>query len=87
MARGWAGKGSTTAWRRLRLRILDRDGWACQIRLPGVCKGEADCVHHTKGKERTGDDPAHLAAACTPCNLKLGEPKEIDPRPKSFTQW
>lgn len=30
MSKGWA-KGSTTAWRKLRRAVLDRDRWTCQL--------------------------------------------------------
>jgi hypothetical protein len=26
-----------------------------------------------------GDDPAHLVAACAPCNGKVGDPTRADP--------
>jgi len=69
----WA-KGSTRAWRRLRARILHRDAYTCQLKLPGVCTGQATQVHHTVGRAISGDDPAYLVAACAPCNLKTGQP-------------
>lgn len=87
MSTSWA-KGSTRQWRRTRLAVLNRDHWACRLRLAGVCKRQADCVHHTLGRARTGDDPAHLVAACTPCNLAIGDPTNTpDPRPRPVTQW
>ncbi len=87
MSRAWA-KGSTTAWRKLRAQILQRDGYRCRIQLPGVCTGRATHVHHIHGRARTGDDPAHLVAACAPCNLKTGDPaKQPDPAPRPRTRW
>jgi hypothetical protein len=97
MGWAWAG-GSTRAWRRLRLYVLVRDGYRCRIQLPGTwvttrgrtarCLVVADCVHHTRGKALTGDDPAYLIAACTPCNLKVGDPtKQPDPRHRPMTRW
>ncbi len=73
MSTAWA-KGSTRAWRRLRARILHRDAYTCQLKLPGVCTGQATQVHHTVGRAISGDDPAYLVAACAPCNLKTGQP-------------
>lgn len=78
--------------------MLERDGYQCQIKLPGVwtnrrgervsCRGKADCVHHTLGKAVTGDDPDYCVAACTPCNLKLGDvTKAADPPPSPTTRW
>jgi len=84
MSRGWAG-GSTRAWRRTRARVLDRDGYACRLRLDG-CTGRASHVHHTLGKEH-GDDEAQLVAACAHCNLKTGDPERHDPAPKPRTSW
>jgi hypothetical protein len=84
MSRTWAG-GSTRQWRVIRKQVLDEnirenDG-RCQIALPDLkpdgsplCAGQADCVHHAIGKALTGDDPGHLVASCTPCNLKVGRP-------------
>src|SRR5690349_13460202 len=96
MSRGWAG-GSTRRWRRIRREVLDRDGWRCRLAIPGTwvtrdgktqaCLVAADCVHHTRGKAH-GDDPRHLIAACTPCNLKVGDPAATpDPAPRPRTDW
>jgi 5-methylcytosine-specific restriction endonuclease McrA len=86
---GWAGQGSTRAWRRLRAAVLARDHHTCQIRVPGVCVGRSDPmhVHHTIGKAR-GDDPAYLVAACAPCNLHIGDPgRGSDPPAAPITKW
>lgn len=84
MSRGWAG-GSTRRWRRVRTHVLARDQHRCQLRIEGMCRTRADCVHHTLGKAVTGDDPEHLVAACTPCNLKVGDPRATDPAPRPGT--
>lgn len=96
MSRSWAG-GSTWRQRKIRAAVLRRDGHACQIRVPGTwvtprgvqrCLGRADCVHHTLGKAITGDDPRYMVAACTPCNLKIGDPtRQPDPPPQPRTRW
>ncbi|MEH1013058.1 HNH endonuclease signature motif containing protein [Micromonospora sp. CPCC 206060] len=83
MSRSWQG-GSTRAWRKLRARVLHRDGYRCRIELPG-CTTVATHVHHTLGKA-AGDDPAHLLAACAHCNLKTGQPT-ADPAPQPRTRW
>lgn len=86
MSKAWAG-GSTRAWRKLRLEVLLRDGYQCKLRVPGVCTGRADSVHHTLGKG-VSDDPAHLVAACTACNVHIGQPsKATDPKPRPLTRW
>lgn len=84
MSAGW-GRGSTRLWRKRRAQVLARDGHRCQLRLPG-CLGRADCVHHVRGRARTGDDPNQMVAACTPCNLAVGEP-DADPEPRPTTRW
>lgn len=87
MSRGWSG-GSTRAWRRIRRQILLRDAYECQIRRAKTCTQVADCVHHVVGRAISGDDPDYLVAACTPCNLALGEPSQnSDPEPRRMTQW
>jgi hypothetical protein len=88
MSQSWAG-GSTRAWRRTRALVLLRDGWTCQLRLPGVCVGRSEPmhVHHTRGKQ-FGDDPAYLLASCEPCNLALGDPTKLADRPnEAVTKW
>ena len=72
---GWDGRGSTRAWRRIRAQVLARDGYVCQLRLPGVCTIHATCVHHTIGKAVSGDDPRYLVASCQPCNGRIGDPQ------------
>ncbi len=96
MSKSWAG-GSTSAWRRLRRSVLERDGYRCRIALSGTwttrdgklrrCLGTATHVHHLDGKTR-GDNPARLVAACQPCNLKIGDPRKApDPQPIPRTRW
>lgn len=86
MSGAW-GKGSTTAWRKTRLTVLNRDRWRCQLNRPG-CKTIADCVHHLDGKAM-GDDPDRLVAACTPCNLAIGDPARGKRNPEHVprTAW
>jgi hypothetical protein len=81
--------------------VLLRDAYRCRIAYPGTwrtrdgelrrCLELADCVHHLDGK-RYGDNPDRLVAACTPCNLRAGEPDppgrdQRDPAGVSVTQW
>jgi 5-methylcytosine-specific restriction endonuclease McrA len=86
MSKSWAG-GSTRRWRKIRRGVLIRDNYQCQIQLTGICTGRATCVHHTLGKAVTGDDPTYLVAACTECNLKIGDPQKYNPQPKPMTKW
>ena len=65
---------SSKAWRELRLRILDRDGRQCQIRLP-CCEGWATHVDHIIPRSEAPElalTPSNLRAACRSCNLYLG---------------
>jgi 5-methylcytosine-specific restriction endonuclease McrA len=93
---GWEG-GSTRAWRKIRAYVLRRDQYRCQLRIAGICKVRANCVHHLDGKA-LGDDPARCVASCTPCNLHVGDPNRArdpqthaitarDPEPKQRTAW
>lgn len=86
MSRAWAG-GSTRAWRRVRGRVLDRDGHRCRLRL-GSCTTIATCVHHVHGRAVTGDDERYLVAACAPCNAEVGDPAAHgDPAPAVRAWW
>lgn len=60
-------------WQRLRLVILRRDGYLCQIQGRG-CTIRADTVDHIVGLDRGGArlDPANLQAACMHCNVAKG---------------
>jgi hypothetical protein len=60
---------STHTWRKIRLQVLDRDQWQCQIRRKG-CTELATQVDHivpvTKGGAKF--DPHNLRASCHKCN-------------------
>jgi 5-methylcytosine-specific restriction endonuclease McrA len=64
---------SSGAWRRLRLLILDRDGWRCQIAGPH-CSKFATTVDHIVARVDSGDcwAPSNLRAACRRCNSAGG---------------
>lgn len=89
MSQWWQG-GSTRAWRKIRARVLHRDGYQCQLRLAGCTRTaplRGGHVHHTHGK-KYGDDPRFLVAACRNCNLKLGNPdRTTDPPNRTVTKW
>lgn len=62
----------TAQWRRLRLRVLDRDGWECRLRFPG-CAGRANSADHIVEVEAEGGafwDESNIQAACVSCNSK-----------------
>lgn len=50
---GWAG-GSSRAWRRIRLAVLERDGWRCQV--PVAHRAPSGLVL-LPGHDLTSDDP------------------------------
>lgn len=59
-------------WRRTRLYVLERDGYVCQLRLPG-CLGRASTADHIVPLSMGGPSlPENLRAACLPCNLRRG---------------
>ena len=68
MARGNVYRRS---WKLLRLRILARDGYACQIKGPG-CQDRATEVDHIISISEGGPmlAPQNLRAACRLCNRR-----------------
>jgi 5-methylcytosine-specific restriction endonuclease McrA len=64
---------NSPAWRRLRLLILDRDRWLCQIK-GRRCLRYATAVDHVIARADGGDcwSPANLRAACRACNSSGG---------------
>lgn len=78
-------RGSTRAWRRIRLLVLERDAFACRFTDPdrpgGICGAYANHVHHIDPRAAGGtDDPRLLAAACAKHNLGKGAQPGLDPR-------
>lgn len=57
---------STSPWKRLRLRILERDNYTCHY-----CGARATHVDHVEPVHAGGDD-SKLVAACAACNLSKG---------------
>jgi 5-methylcytosine-specific restriction protein A len=59
----------TRAWKAVRLAVLRRDRYQCQIRLPG-CRGRANAADHIIELEDRGApfDMGNLQAACATCN-------------------
>lgn len=56
-------------WPKVRLAVLARDGYLCQIKGPG-CTTKATCVDHIVPPEDGGSwwDQSNLRAACFQCN-------------------
>lgn len=74
-AGGWKGRGSRhergygSAWDRLRVRILQRDGYLCQACLKADRPTEATHVDHITPKSNGGtDDEDNLQSLCRPCH-------------------
>lgn len=92
MSNAWRN-GSTATWRKLRVAVLDRDGWICQLcgrTIPrGVHRDDplAPQVHHTRNRALVGDDPNYLQATHRKCNLAAGEPGVDDPEPHVGAWW
>ena len=58
-------KSNSTQWKKLRLRILNRDGRECHW-----CGMDATTVDHIIPVAKGGtDDPENLVAACRRCNF------------------
>ena len=56
------------AYRRLRHRVLERDGWRCQ-RCGSLCELE---VHHIRSRGLLGDDAAeNLITLCARCHQEV----------------
>lgn len=59
-----------TKWEALRLQVLQRDQYVCQLQFGG-CEGEANTVDHVIAKANGGTDTLdNLVAACRTCNGK-----------------
>jgi 5-methylcytosine-specific restriction protein A len=58
-----------TGWKKVRLMVLERDGWLCRVRGPN-CLGGATEVDHIVPVVVGGawHDPSNLRASCGPCN-------------------
>lgn len=62
------------AWEEVRKRVLARDRYECQIRLPTICTGVANTVDHIRPLAEGGHelDERNLRGACHSCNSYLG---------------
>jgi len=56
-------------WQKLRIQILDRDGWVCV-----VCNKPAHTVDHIVPRVRGGSmwEPSNLQSMCKSCNSAKG---------------
>jgi 5-methylcytosine-specific restriction endonuclease McrA len=68
VASALSNSGSTSQWRRIRSRILQRDQYTCQ-----QCGGEGTTVDHIIPRVAGGgDDEWNLQCLCTTCNYSKG---------------
>ena len=60
-------------WKKLRVAVLRRDGYQCQIRGAN-CRGAANTVNHRLAVSEGGAffDPENLEASCAACNFSGG---------------
>jgi 5-methylcytosine-specific restriction protein A len=67
-ANRWAYSGR---WSEVRLLVLQRDHYACQLAIPGLCIGRASQVDHVIQPEAGGtNDPSNLRSVCRPCHAR-----------------
>ena len=68
MASALKDNGSTSQWRKIRQRILQRDGHTCQH-----CGMDGNSVDHIVPRSAGGgDNEWNLQTLCTPCNSAKG---------------
>ncbi len=86
---------STTKWRRARRAALERAGYRCEARTPGICTGRATEVDHLTSVD-ADPDHQHLQALCGPChrakttaasNKARARARAVDPDPRPWTGW
>lgn len=66
-------KANSGQWKKIRARVLMRDGYECQLRTSPNCKGDATTVDHLYPVAKGGDDSMdNLVASCGPCNFAKG---------------
>jgi 5-methylcytosine-specific restriction protein A len=72
---------STAAWKRIRLVVLERDGYTCQIRGP-YCTTHATQVDHIINTASGGAelDPTNLQSTCPPCNARKAQRESVAAR-------
>jgi 5-methylcytosine-specific restriction endonuclease McrA len=69
---------NTDSYRELHRRILERDGWRCQ-----VCGSMQNLqVHHLKFRSRSGgDEEQNLITLCAGCHEQVHQPSKLSHYP------
>jgi 5-methylcytosine-specific restriction endonuclease McrA len=68
MSSALQGNGSTSKWRKIRQRILQRDGYTCQ-----QCGMDGNSVDHIVPRQAGGgDEDWNLQTLCQSCNSSKG---------------
>lgn len=66
---GTTARGYGWQWQKLRLRILQRDGYRCQLcKLAGRITPARDVDHILNRASGGTDDPGNLQSLCKPCH-------------------
>jgi 5-methylcytosine-specific restriction endonuclease McrA len=75
--KAWAKKPPANAyaygggWGELRVRVLKRDGYRCQLRYADICLGKASQVDHIVQPEAGGTNSLeNLRAVCRRCHAR-----------------
>jgi 5-methylcytosine-specific restriction endonuclease McrA len=107
MSSGWAGRRpapknrqlyGSQAWKNVRLSVLARDGWVCQVRQSPNCRPDlrvprnGHCDHVIPvAQGGAALDPWNLRACCGPCNVwlgaRLGRSRQTKPPQPPSREW
>lgn len=85
---GWAN-GSTSSWRRIRLAVLIRDGFRCQLPVDAAGNYDRDADDVAAAVltvPANPNDPTNLRAACALHNQQRGDGTDRRRRPRP-TRW
>ena len=71
------GKGGSRSWRKVRMEVLERDNFECQLRFD-CCIWAATEVHHTTGiagsmlaRGMVQDEADFCVSVCAPCHQRV----------------
>jgi 5-methylcytosine-specific restriction protein A len=59
------------SWQVIRKKVLERDGYQCQLRYADICVGRAsECDHIVQPEAGGSNDLANLRAVCVRCHAR-----------------